>query len=447
MKTLGVSAYYQDSAVAYIKDGLIKSAAKEQHFSRELNTNKFPSKALRWVKDVYEDFDHIVFYEESTYKRFKDDIKAYSKTKPELVDHHEAHAMSGLIMSDCAESAIIIADCLGGKFSMSLGYYQKGSFNWLKRFSYPNSLGLLYSAVTKFIGFNPLEEEYKTMYAARLGKPLWKSWAYDNIVHFSQDSFDVLISATRGFGNGLLDYNVASTAQAMLEEIILSLANWLHHETGSFNLVFSGQLATNTDLCAAIKNLSSYSNILIPTDPGEAGCALGAAALVEKPLWETPYLGKLEQDLLFTEDCADKILKGELTPVIHGRTEFSYESLGNRSFLCIPTEANIQKLNKIKKLPSWVSYPVVSQEKEAGKFFEIDVNSYYKQFSYNIINTNYKQQHSKQVVQLVNITKNAYINRVLEKTKQYGYPFLICADLSAYGKPIVNSIEDYKNEI
>ena len=447
MKILGVSAYYQDSAVAYIKNGLIKSAAKEQHFSREINTNTFPARALRWVKDVYEDFDHVVFYEEATFKRFKDDIKAYSKTKPELVDHHEAHAMSGLVMSTCTESAVIVADCLGGKFSMSLGYYEKGSFTWLKRFSYPNSLGLLYSAVTKFIGFKPLEEEYKTMYAARLGNPLWKSWVYDNIVHFSQDSFELLTNATKGFGEGFLDYNIASTAQTVLEEIIISLANWLQHETGSFNLVFSGQLATNTDLCSAIKNLTNYSNLIIPTDPGEAGCALGAAALVEKPLWETAYLGKLEQDLLFTEDCADKIIKGELTPVIHGRTEFSYESLGNRSFLCIPTEANIQKLNKIKKLPSWFSYPVVSQEKEAGKFFEIDVNCYYKQFSYNIINTNYKQQHSKQVVQLVNITKNAYINRVLEKTKQYGYPFLICADLSVHGKPIVNTIEDYKNEI
>lgn len=447
MKILGVSAYYQDSAVAYIKDGLIKSAAKEQHFSRELNTNKFPAKSLRWIKDAYEDFDHVVFYEESTYKRFKDDAKRYLKTKPELVDHHEAHAMSGLIMSDLEESAVLVADYLGGNFSLSLGYYQKGSFTWIKRFEYPNSLGLLYSAVTKFIGFKPLEDEFKTMYAARLGEPKWKSWVYDNLIHFSQDSFEVLVNATRGFGNGFLDYNIAATAQTILEEIIVSLVNWLHYETGSFNLVFSGQFATNVDLCSAIKNLSSYTNIIIPTDPGEAGCALGAAALVEKPLWETPYLGKIEQDLLFTEDCSNRILKGELTAVIHGRTEFSYESLGNRSFLCIPTAENIQKLNKIKKLPSWVSYPVVTQEKEAGNFFEIDVNSYYKQFSYNIINTNYKQEHTKQVVQLVNITKNAYINRVLEKTKQHGYPFLICADLSVFGKPIVNTIEDYKNEI
>lgn len=447
MKVLGISAYYQDSAVAYIKDGFIKRAAKEQHFSRELNTNKFPSKAFRWAKDSYEDFDHVVFYEESTFARFKDDIKYYLKIKPELVDHHEAHAMSGLIMSDCTESAVIVADCLGGNFSLSLGYYQSGVFTWLKRFEYPNSLGLLYSAVTKFLGFKPLEEEYKTMYAARKGQPLWKSWAYDNVLSFTQDSFSTLVNPTRGFGQGFLDYNIAATAQTILEEVIVSLANWLHAETGSFNLVFSGQLATNADLCSSIKDSTSYVNILIPTDPGEAGCALGAAAIVEKPLWETAYLGKMEEDLLFTEDCANSILKGKLTPVIHGRTEFSHESLGNRSFLCIPTEENIQKLNKIKKLPSWVSYPVVTQEKEAGKFFEIDVNSYYKQFSYNIINSNYHQEHTKQVVQLVNITKNAYVNRVLEKTKQFGYPFLICADLSSYGNPIVNSIEDYKNEI
>lgn len=447
MKVLGVSAYYQDSAVAYIKNGLIKRAAKEQHFSRELNTNKFPHKSLRWVKDAYEEFDHIVFYEEATYKQFKDDIKQYSRVRPELIDHHEAHAMSGLLMSDCDNSAIIVADCLGGKFSLSLGYYSSGSFTWLKRFVYPNSLGLLYSAVTKFIGFKPLEEEYKTMYAARKGKALWKQWAYDNIINFSETDFTVLSDSRRGFGTGFLDFNIAATAQAILEDILLTLANWLHSETGSFNLVFSGQLATNEDLCSVIKDLSCYKNIMIPPDPGEAGCALGAAALIQKPLWEGPYLGNLSDDLIFTEDCADKVLKGELVPVIHGRTEFSSKSLGNRSILCTPTEANINKLNKLKNLPSWIPYPVVIQEKEACKFFNINVNSYYKQFSYYVLNSNYHHEYDRQVVQLVNITKNAYINRVLEKTRQYGFPFLICADLSAYGKPLVNTIEDYKNEI
>jgi len=447
MRVLGVSAYYQDSAVAYVKDNLIKKAVKEQHFSRELNTSVFPSTSLRWVKEAYEDFDHIVFYEEKTFNQFKSDIKRFSKTKPELVDHHEAHAMSGLLMSDCSESAVIVADMLGGSYSLSLGYYHNGSFSWIKRFTYPNSLGLLYSSVTRFLGFTPLEDEYKTMYSARKGKPLWKSWAYDNIIDFSDNNFELLIDSTRGIGRGFLDHNIASTAQTILEEIMVSLANWLQSETGSFNLVFSGQLATNTDLCRALKDLTSYNNIIIPSDPGEAGCALGAAALVSRPLWESPYLGKLSEDLIFVEDCADKILKGTITPVIHGRTEFSYSSLGNRSFLCIPTEENIQKLNMIKNTPSWVSYPVVCQEKEAGKFFDIDIQSYYKQFTYSILNTNYKHEYTKQTVQLVNMTKNAYINKILEKTKQYGFPFLICADLSVEGKPLVNTIEDYNNEI
>lgn len=447
MKVLGVSAYYQDSAVAYIKDKSILKAAKEQHFSRQLNTSVFPEKTFRWVKEAYEDFDEIVFYEESTFNQFKTDLKKFSKSKPVLVDHHEAHAMSGLLMSNCSESAVIVADMLGGQYSLSLGYYYKGSFNWLKRFIYPNSLGLLYSSITRFLGFKPLEEEYKTMHLARKGSPLWKSWAYDNIIQFSDSNFDLLVNSTRGLGRGFQDSNIASTAQTVLEEIIVSLSNWLHSETGSFNLVFSGQLAINNDLCRALKDLTDYETILVPSDPGEAGCALGAAALVSKPLWESPYLGRLSKDLIFVEDCADKILKGHITPVIHGRTEFSHSSLGNRSFLCIPTEENIQKLNNIKNNPSWVSYPVVCQEKEAGKFFDIDIKSYYKQFTYSIINTNYKHEYNKQTVQLITMTKNAYINKVLEKTKQYGFPFLICADLNVSEKPLINTIEDYNNEI
>lgn len=447
MKTLAISAYYHDSAVAYINNQRIVKAAKEQHFSREIVSHSFPKLSLGWVKQAYEDFDEIVFYEETTFSRFKSDIRCYSKAKPILVDHHEAHAMSAIMMNGYKSCAVIVADMLGGEHSLSLGYYDGTSITWLKRFTYPNSLGLLYSSVTRFLGYTPLIEEHKTMYCARRGQPTWASWAYDNIINFSDSSFDILVDATRGFGIGCEDVNIAATAQSILQNILVSLANWLHSETGSFDLAFSGQLAENTDLCSALGSLTPYLNIHIPSAPGEAGCALGAAAIVSKPLWETPYLGKSEEDLIFVDDCANKVLKGEIVPIIHGKTEFSSTSLGNRSYLCVPTPENIHKLNILKDQDARIPYSVVCQESEAAAFFDINIPSYYKQFAYRIINSNYSHLYNTQVVQLVNMTKNAYINKILEKTKQYGFPFLICADLNAPGKPLINTIKDYNNEI
>ena len=35
----------------------------------------FPVNTISWLKNTYEDWDYAVFYEESSYKQFKSDIK------------------------------------------------------------------------------------------------------------------------------------------------------------------------------------------------------------------------------------------------------------------------------------------------------------------------------------------------------------------------------------
>ena len=92
-------------------------------------------------------------------KQFKTDIKKITSAKPVLVDHHEAHAMSSILTTDWDECAVMIIDTVGGKFSTSLGVFENGKIEWLKRFRYPNSLGLFYSSATRFLGFDALSGE------------------------------------------------------------------------------------------------------------------------------------------------------------------------------------------------------------------------------------------------------------------------------------------------
>ena len=75
MNILGVSCYHHDSAAASIKDNRIVGASHEERFSRNKYDNNFPIHTIDWLKNAYDDFDHAVFYEETTYKRFKRDIK------------------------------------------------------------------------------------------------------------------------------------------------------------------------------------------------------------------------------------------------------------------------------------------------------------------------------------------------------------------------------------
>ena len=76
---------------------------------------------------------------------------------------------------------------------------------------------------------------------------------------------------------------------------------------------------------------------------GDAGTSLGAAALIERPLWEGPFLGYNDSLNQNPEDIAFKLLQGEVVPVINGRAEFGPRALGNRSLLCLPTDVNITK--------------------------------------------------------------------------------------------------------
>ena len=76
---------------------IILGAAHEERFTRKKYDNSFPINTIEWLRNTYEDWDYAVFYEESTYKQFKSDIKKITKAKPVLVDHHEAHAMSSII--------------------------------------------------------------------------------------------------------------------------------------------------------------------------------------------------------------------------------------------------------------------------------------------------------------------------------------------------------------
>ena len=121
----------------------------------------------------WEDWEFAAFYEETTYSDFKSEIKKITKARPVLVDHHEAHAMSSILMTDWYECAVMVVDTVGNKYSTSLGVYSNGKIEWIKRFRYPNSIGLFYSSATRFLGLKPLSDESQVMAAAAYGEPKW----------------------------------------------------------------------------------------------------------------------------------------------------------------------------------------------------------------------------------------------------------------------------------
>ncbi len=445
MKILGVSSYHHDSAAASIKNGHIEGASHEERFSRKKYDNSFPKKTIEWLNDPHEDWEFAAFYEETTYSRFKNDIRKLTRARPVLVDHHEAHAMSSILMTDWYECAVMVVDTVGNKFSTSLGVYENGQITWIKRFRYPNSIGLFYSSATRLLGLKPLSDESQVMAAAAYGKPKWYDFIRAKVLHHDFDGdYNTLTNLERGFGYGALDWDIAASVQKTTEHLLVNLAGWLQKETGMKNLAYAGGVALNCVANTEIMKYSGFDDIAIQPAAGDAGCALGAAALIERPLWENAYLGVNACDGILAEEHAEKILRGEIVSVVNGRAEFGPRALGNRSLLCAPTDDNIHKLNQMKNRvdDAWRPYAPICQEEEAENWFRIYKTSYEMLFTADIIGGNFKTYDMSARLQSVNATKSPLVWKILETTRQHGYPILINTSLNAKGKPIVNTMDD-----
>jgi carbamoyltransferase len=450
MKILGVSSYHHDSAAASLNNGLIQGASHEERFTRKKFDKSFPEHTIRWMRDQYDDWEFAAFYEETTYSQFKSDLKKVSNARPVLVDHHEAHALSSILTTNWTECAIMVVDTVGNRYSTSLGVYKDGQIEWLKRFRYPNSIGLFYSSATRLLGFIPLSDECKVMSAAAYGSPKWTQLIKDRILHWDdRGDYNLLTNLERGVGFGTLDYDIAASVQTVLEAVLLELSHWLYRETGLTKLAYAGGVALNCVANTHLLKYSAFKNIAIQPAAGDAGCALGAAALISRPLWENAYLGVSANNNITADECADRILKGEIVPVIQGRAEFGPRALGNRSLLCAPTDDNIKKLNIIKQrdTDSWRPYAPVCQIEEAKNYFTIYQHSKEMLFVADIVAGNFKTQDNTARLQTVTGSSNAYLWKVLEKTRQHGYPILINTSLNAKGKPIVNTVDDFKREV
>ena len=450
MKILGVSSYHHDSAAASLNNGFIQGAAQEERFTRKKFDKSFPKNTIRWLRDQYDDWEFAAFYEETTYNQFKTDIKQLTGARPVLVDHHEAHAMSSILTTDWTECAIMVVDTVGNRYSTSLGVYRNGQIEWIKRFRYPNSIGLFYSSATRLLGFVPLSDECKVMSAAAHGKPKWASWINQKVVDYNADGdYTFLHNLERGVGTGTLDWDIAASVQQVTQNILLSLTAWLQKETGLTNLAYAGGVALNCVANTYLLKNSGFKQVAIQPAAGDAGCALGAAALITRPLWENAYLGVSATNNISADECADRIIKGEIVPVIQGRAEFGPRALGNRSLLCAPTNDNIKKLNRIKMRDTdyWRPYAPVCQIEEADNYFKVYQHSKEMLFVADILEGNFKTHDNTARLQTVTGSSNAYLWKVLEKTRQYGYPILINTSLNAKGKPIVNTVDDFKREV
>ncbi len=484
-KILGISAYYHDSAAAIVVGGEIIAAAQEERFTRKKHDPSFPKNAVAYCLQEanlkIQDLDAVVFYDKpllkferllETYlthapkgiisflkampiwvkdKLFlKSIIKKELKTIGELkkinlpilfTDHHLSHAASAFYPSPFDEAAILTIDGVGEWATASIAIGKGSSIELIKEMHFPDSVGLLYSSFTYYLGFRVNSGEYKLMGLAPYGDLMSEQTQHfitlikeklvtifdDGSIYINQAYFEYAVGERMtnnakwaqlfGFERLKEDAaftqihcNLALAIQVVTEEIVIKLVHHAQKITGIKNVCMAGGVALNCAANGKLLSTVAASNLFIQPAAGDAGGALGAALagqyiyfdekrmVLPSDSMKGAFLGPLfsnveiKQSLIslnanyvylpsneVAHKTAQLLTEKKIVGWFQGRAEFGPRALGNRSILANATDADMQqKLNlKIKFREGFRPFAPIVLAHKAKDYFELDGESPY----------------------------------------------------------------------
>lgn len=453
---LGISAFYHDSSAAIIKDGVIIAAAQEERFTRIKHDERFPTHAIRFCLDEcgvkLNQLNAVVFYDKpllkferllETYYAFaprgfssfvksipiwlKDklflkrlirqelkQVESFDAKKLNLLftEHHLSHAASAYYPSPFEEAAILTIDGVGEWATASICVGKGENISMLKELHFPNSLGLLYSAFTYYLGFKVNSGEYKIMGLAPYGNSTSKHVAdlvaiikeklidikEDGSLMLHQEYFDYAVGLTmtknkkwqKLFGfprreeESKLEQHhcdLAMAIQLVTEEIVIKMAREAKRITGLNNLCLAGGVALNCVANGKLVSEKIFNNVYIQPASGDAGGSIGAALAAYHLYFEKPKLKQIKFDAMFgsylgpefsdkeikkmanqfgaifnfceneqqlLERVSEELANGSVVGWFQGKMEFGPRALGNRSILADPRNGDMQKKLNLK---------------------------------------------------------------------------------------------------
>lgn len=484
---LGFSAGSHDAAISIVKDNKILFASQSERFSRIKNDPNINDSLIECALNNCDKIDKIVFYEKPFFKKmrqiysgqigeviFSDNnlkkllYKIDNKyLKVENIFHHQSHAAQAYL-SPFNKAIVLVIDAIGEWNTISIWLYDlnnKKKFKKLETYSYPHSLGLLYSAFTKLAGYKPNEEEYIYMALSSIGEDKYSNKLYSLLFNnnklktnlhcgFSKEVINYIISLCINDKDCII--NLAASVQKLLENQISLLFNKVKYYQNIYNtdnIIYSGGVALN---CVANSKIQKEfkNNLWIFPNPGDSGASLGAALYAnnQKVYFDNMYMGLNIDKKYPINDILNDLFNEKITAVANGKAEFGPRALGNRSLLADPRGKEIKdKVNNIKAREYFRPFAPVILEEMFPAYFETDniKQSPYMQYTYKC---KFPEQFPAIIhldgtsrVQTVNKNQNINLYKLLTKFyKQTGCPMLLNTSLNIKGQPIVNNIEDAK---
>jgi len=371
MLILGLNAYNADASAAILENGNLTAAVEEERFTRIKHSAGFPYNGVKFCIDNSnydsKDLQHIAICRNPKAHLMEkvlftllnrpnisgvfDRIKANAKVldlqnevndslniidpqfKPILhkVEHHKAHIASAFYASPYNESAVFSVDGFGDFVSAMWGVGIGNKLNINGAVKFPHSLGILYTAITQYLGLTKFGDEYKTMALAAYASPN-KMEFFRRIIKtdprkmgfqldlryfnhhknvssmqwlegepvieslYSEYLVRELGAPPRHYEDNMSEfhYEIAASLQRRLEEIVFDMLNKLHKQTGMKKLTMAGGVALNCTMNSKILEQTPFEELYIQPAAWDGGTSLGSALYVWHDVLNNPRVQPME---------------------------------------------------------------------------------------------------------------------------------------------------------
>jgi carbamoyltransferase len=369
----------------------------------------------------------------------------------------------------------------------------------LKSINFPQSLGLLYSTFTAFLGFKVNEDEYKVMGLAAYGEPTlinniyklidvkkdgsfklnMKYFSYQESLKMWSKKFEDLFGLPRKPTDPIKKHarDLAASIQKVTEEIYFKVLNYLYQKTRSENLCLSGGVALNALANGKIYKKTPFKKVYIFGPAGDSGAAVGSTLYTYHSIFKKEkkqtitnlYLGSsysnneietilIKNNLTYLrfksveeliEKTANLLSKNNIVGWFQGKIEFGPRALGNRSILAKPNPRIMKdQVNKIKLREQFRPFAGSILQERVQDYFNVPVKNHWSPFM--VFCFQVKEQKRDELAAIVHYDNTCRVQTVSEENGRYyllikkfyqltGLPCILNTSFNLKGEPIVET--------
>jgi carbamoyltransferase len=417
--TVGIHDGYNASA-AVIRDGRIELALQEERLTRLKNQADAPSEVLKLIGDAparvalnglqvnYGEWPRKGTLLDRVHRMRKAVARRRTLAKlglknAEAVEHHTAHAAAAWHTCPWERPLVFTCDGSGDRLSATVSI----GGDRIAEISEHDSIGRLYTRVTRHLGMAPLEHEFKVMglapYAGTGEKVERVARMFLDLFEFrgvqwrrrkgvpsmcgGPDFFAKLLSGQR--------FDVlAAGIQRFIEQMLCEWVRRVISETGIRKIACSGGVFLNVKANLAVLEVAEVEDMYVFPSCGNVSNSIGAACHLAaragdkiQPLraiyYGEPITNESAGDALenvrgirarYVADIeglvAENLAAGRIVARAKGPMEFGARALGNRSILVrADSPTAVRAIHEIKNRDFWVPCAPSVLAERAGDYY------------------------------------------------------------------------------